>query len=162
MKRITTSAIAFSAAFLGTLALLGAPQDAEAYSRRVHAGACHHPFDDNGSSNTSYMRVGNDELSGFLGNVYCHVPSDSFLPHAAVTQLNFHGRSPTLRMTVRACTQKFNDDDADCGTGKVVSSEFGGATGISLSRWHADPAGMPYITVKAETTDHLYGFWMTN
>ena len=162
MKRITTMAIAFCAALLGTAAYLGAPRDAQAYSRRVHAGACHHLFDSDEGMRMQTVTVNSNELNGFLGNVYCHVPSDTYLPHAGVTQLNFHGRSPTRRMSVRACTQHFNDGNADCGTQRVVASEFGGAINVPLTRWQGDPAGMPYLTVRAETTDELYGFWMTN
>ncbi|HEX2689687.1 MAG TPA: hypothetical protein VHN14_23880 [Kofleriaceae bacterium] len=146
-------------AFLAGIALFGQAGTASAAYRRVHSSQCHYSYDNAGST----IYNGYWLASYTTGHdVYCPVPSDSELSHAATTTLNVYGYSPTATGAYsKACVKAPSTAAYTCGALKYWASGYGGASGVSVATWHLYPTWLPVLYNSLPAGAALYGFYMT-
>ena len=147
----------FGVGFASALGFLGQLSTARASFKRVHATACHSPFDSDAAHSTSYASI-DDNSSDSL---YCYVPSDANLPHASVRTLNVHGYS-SQGLSASACATNYTDGQYSCGTSVSGGTGYAGLRNVDVSVWNSNPAGFPYIIVWARPGDQVYGYYLTN
>lgn len=157
MKSFVRKVCLFTIGFAGALGFLGQVSTARASFKRVHATACHSPFDSDAAHSTSYASIDVNNAD----SLYCYVPSDTSLPHASVRTLNVHGYS-SAGLSASACATNYTDGSYNCGTSKQGGTGYAGVYGVDVSAWTSNPAGFPYVIAWAHPGDQVYGYYLTN
>jgi hypothetical protein len=160
MKRNSTRCFAATAAFVGTLTLLGTAQDVKAAESRVHSSQCTYYYDDAGTGVYNGIFIYVIETGK---NIYCPVPSNSAFPHVNAAVLNIHGATSNANVSnTRACAHDAWGNAFECGATKYWSAANGlVARSVDTSIWNMHGDWFPYLANYLQAGAQLYGFWLS-
>lgn len=154
-------AVKLLATVLSAMSLIVLTIEANAAFRRAHSSYCHYYNDTAGASlyNGAYLRNSTDSAVG----IYCPAPSDGYLTHSTVTEVNVHGYEASGESNLsRACVKHYTNTGYACGTNKYWGSASSGVNGLDVSTWTANAYSFPYIYNSIDTDGRLYGYFIAN
>jgi hypothetical protein len=128
--------------------LLASATTSEAFERRVSAFYC---APAQGSTVWFTGHRVYSQSSSSIAQLLCPVPSDTQLPHAAVTTMFAHGYdgNPTDVASVGCCVSSPSTTIGTCGNPSFTPVSFVGDFSYSctLSGWTSNPSWYPYVNV---------------